>query len=136
MEKVWSIFPASPGTFTFIWIFGVVIGLVLLSVIGLFISIGYQARHAAFTIDDRGLRVGPGMYGRLIPKDIIDKNGVKVVNLDLETGYQPRWRTNGAGLPGYSAGWFRLRNKEKALVFLTDRSSVVYIRPAPIIRYC
>ena len=45
----------------------------------------------------------------------------------LEPDYQPKWRTNGAGLPGYAAGWFKLRNKEKALVFLTDRSRVVYI---------
>ena len=31
------------------------------------------------------------------------------------------------GLPGYSEGWFRLVNGEKALLFVTDRSRVVYI---------
>jgi hypothetical protein len=29
-------------------------------------------------------------------------------------------------LPGYSAGWFRLRNGEKALAFVTDRQRVLY----------
>jgi hypothetical protein len=33
----------------------------------------------------------------------------------------------GTGLPGYQAGWFRLRNGEKALVYLTDRRRAVYV---------
>jgi hypothetical protein len=33
----------------------------------------------------------------------------------------------GTGLPGYRAGWFRLRNGEKALVSLTDTHHVVYV---------
>jgi hypothetical protein len=127
MEKVFGIFPASSGTYTFVWVLSVVIGLILVGVMGLFVSIGYQARHASATVNDLGLRIGPGIYGRFIPRDDIDKDGVRVVNLNLETDYQPKWRTNGAGLPGYAAGWFKLRNKEKALVFLTNRSRVVYI---------
>jgi hypothetical protein len=127
MDRVFGIFPAVSSTYTFIWVFGLIIGVLLIGVIGMFISFGYQARHAGFTISEQGLRIGPGLYGRTIPKEQILKDGVKVVNLDVETGYQPKWRTNGASLPGYSAGWFKLKNKEKALVFITDRSSVVYI---------
>lgn len=33
----------------------------------------------------------------------------------------------GTGLPGYRAGWFRLRNGEKALLYVTDGSRAVYI---------
>ena len=33
----------------------------------------------------------------------------------------------GTGLPGYSAGWFRLKNGEKSLVSLTDRHRAVYV---------
>jgi hypothetical protein len=39
----------------------------------------------------------------------------------------PARRTVGTGLPGYRAGWFRLRNGEKALLYLTDTSRAVYI---------
>jgi hypothetical protein len=127
MEKVFGIFPAGNGTYTFIWVFSLVIGLILVGLIGLFVSIGYQARHAAFTVSEQGLKIGPGLYSRFIPREKIDREGVRVIDLNVETGYQPKWRTNGAGMPGYDAGWFRLKNKEKALVFLTDRSSVVYI---------
>ncbi len=127
MERVFGIIPASSGAFVFLWVFGSVIVIILLGLLALFITFGYQATHASFTVSDTGLDIGPGLYGRFIPKEKIDAAGVKVVNLDLEKDYQPRWRTNGAGLPGLSLGWYKLQNSEKALLFVTDRSSVVYI---------
>jgi hypothetical protein len=33
----------------------------------------------------------------------------------------------GTGLPGYRAGWFRLKNGERALVYLTDDRRAVYV---------
>jgi len=127
MERVFGIIPASSGAYTFLWIFSVVIGLILVGVIVMFTLFGYQAGHTTFTVTDQGLRIGPGLYGRFIPKAQIETTGVRVINLNAETDYKPKWRTNGAGLPGYSAGWFKLQNNEKALLFVTDRSSVVYI---------
>ena len=64
---------------------------------------------------------------RFIPREEIAVEGVKVVNLNVDSEYKPKARTNGIGLPGYAEGCFRLHNKEKALLFVTDRSSVVYI---------
>lgn len=127
MEKVFGIIPATSGALTFLWIFGIIIGIILLSAIGLFATFGYQAKHATFALTDQGLRISPGLYGRTIPKQNINAEGVRVIDLNLEKDYQPKWRTNGAGLPGFAAGWFKLQNKEKALMFVTDRSSVVYI---------
>ena len=39
----------------------------------------------------------------------------------------PARRTMGTGLPGYQSGWFRLKNGEKALLYLTDRTKAVYV---------
>jgi hypothetical protein len=36
-------------------------------------------------------------------------------------------RTNGIGLPGYQVGWFRLKNGETALLYVTDESTVTYL---------
>jgi hypothetical protein len=126
MDKVFGIIPSS-GALTFMWIFGAVMVVVIIGVIGLFTSFGYQAKHTTFVLTDQGLRIGPGLYTRTIPKDKVNIEGVKVIDLNLEKDYRPKWRTNGAGLPGFSLGWFKLQNKEKALMFVTDRSSVVYI---------
>jgi len=123
MERVFGIIPASSGPYIFTW----VLSLFLVAVIALFVFISYSSRHTNFTVSDAGLNIGPGLYGRFIPREDIDAGGVKVLNLNTDAGYKPKWRTNGAGLPGYSAGWFKLQNKEKALLFVTDRSSVVYI---------
>jgi hypothetical protein len=127
MEKVFGIIPASSGSFTAILVITALAGLILLGVLGLFISFGYSARNIKFVVNDEGLRIGPGIYGRFIPKEDIDTDGVKVVNLNVDSEYAPKARTNGAGLPGYAAGWFKLANKEKALMFVTDRSRVVYV---------
>jgi hypothetical protein len=123
MEKVFGIVPASSGPYIFIWAFS----LILIAVIGLFIFIGYSSKNVRFELNDRGLKIGPALYGRLIPRGEIAADGVRVINLDLDPEYKPRVRTNGIGLPGYAEGWFKLQNKEKALLFLTDRSRVVYI---------
>jgi hypothetical protein len=47
--------------------------------------------------------------------------GARRVGLSREVDLQPAGRTLGTGLPGYQAGWFRLRNGEKALLYLTNR---------------
>jgi hypothetical protein len=123
MERVFGITPASSGPYIFIW----AISVVLIAVIVLFIFIGHSSRNMTFTVNDEGLRIRGGFYGRMIPKSDILAEEVRVMNLDMETDYKPKWRTNGIGLPGYAAGWFKLQNKEKALLFVTDRSRVVYI---------
>ncbi len=127
MEKIFGIIPASSGPYTAIWIISIAVFLILVLVAGMFISFGYQSRHLKYTVNDEGLRISPGLYGRLIPKEDIDTEGIKVLNLNIDAEYQLKRRTNGAGLPGFASGWFKLANNEKALVFVTDRSRVVYI---------
>ena len=127
MEKVFGIIPATSGPYIFIWIFSVAMGVIMVGVIGMLVMFGYQAKHASFTVNDQGLRISPGLYSRFIPKEDINTAGVRVINLNTDSAHKPKWRTNGAGLPGYAAGWFKLENKEKALLFVTDRSRVVYI---------
>jgi hypothetical protein len=127
MERVFGIVPAASSSYVFIWIIGAVIGIILIGVLVMFCMLSYQAKNARFTVNEQGLRISPGLYGRFIPREKIDAAGVKVINMDIDSEYKPKWRTNGAGLPGYSAGWFKLENKEKALCFLTERTRVVYI---------
>jgi hypothetical protein len=127
MERTFGIIPAASSSYVFIWVFSVIIFLILVGVIAMYFMFSYQAKNARFTVSDQGLSIGPGLYGRFIPKEQIDTAGVREVNLNVKQAYQPRWRTNGASLPGFAAGWFKLENKEKALLFVTDRSRVVYI---------
>ncbi|HMF09269.1 MAG TPA: PH domain-containing protein, partial [Thermoanaerobaculia bacterium] len=51
----------------------------------------------------------------------------RAVDLRIDTALNPAVRTMGTALPGYRAGWFRLRDGEKALCYLTDASRVAYV---------
>ena len=123
MEKVYGIFPASSGPYIFTW----VLSIFLIAVVAVFVFISYSARHASFTVTDDALRIRASFYGRTIPRSDIVAEGVKVIDLNVDSEYMPRIRTNGIGPPGYAEGWFKLADKEKALLFVTDRSRVVYI---------
>lgn len=51
----------------------------------------------------------------------------KIVNLERDADYRLGWSANGSRMPGYKAGWFRLGNGSKALVFITIKGQVVFI---------
>jgi hypothetical protein len=104
-----------------------VAALVLVFVIALFAAVAYSAKHVRFDLAPEGLRIRGDMYGRLVPAESLVPSEAREINLDGDSPYELAVRTNGIGLPGYKSGWFRLSNGEKALVFLTDTSRVVYI---------
>ena len=123
MSETFRMVPATGVSF---WI----IGLVCILISGLVLTFSYllySSRNTTFTVSPEGLRISGTLYGRLIPKETIQMPRVKVVDLSSESNLCPSWRTNGIGLPGYGAGWFRLNNGEKALLFLTERRNVVYV---------
>jgi len=124
MSETFRMVPATTGSM--FWIIGI-IGILVLVLLSMFCYILYSSRNTSFEISPEGLRITGTLYGRLIAKDQIQIELVKAVNLNVDASHRPSWRTNGIGLPGYGAGWFQLSNGEKALLFLTDKSRVVYI---------
>ena len=123
MDKVFNMIPAGSGPILFV----AGISLLLVLALGLVAFIGYSSRHVKFEVNDQGLRISRTIYGRFIPVADLVKDGVRVIDLRVDSQYTPQKRTNGAGLPGYSEGWFKLKNDEKALLFVTDRSRLVYV---------
>ncbi|NIM18799.1 MAG: hypothetical protein GTO51_00890 [Candidatus Latescibacteria bacterium] len=123
MKYVFSIIPASSGP---IWLL-VFIGVFMVGMVILFGYLAYSSRHVTFELGPEGLRIRGDMYGRSIPASALIVDEVRPIDLGLEKGFQLKWRTNGAGLPGYKSGWFKLRNGQKALAFITDKRRVVYV---------
>ena len=121
--QVFTIVPASSGP---VWMLAG-IALLMLLLVALFMWLAYSSRNVRFELSGGGLNIAGVMYGRQIPASALRADGVRVLDLHRDRDYQMRWRTNGAGLPGFSAGWFKLRNGEKSLCFVTDRSRVVYV---------
>jgi hypothetical protein len=121
MHEVFYIVPASSRALGFL----VGLGILLLAVVALFGCFAYASRAARFEISDQGLRIRSAVYGRTIPAQALVPEEARIV--DLRHELQPTFRTNGIGLPGYAAGWFRVRGEGRALLFVTDRSRVVYL---------
>lgn len=87
----------------------------------------YSSRHVTFEVSSEGVTVRGDMFGRFVPKDKMVLKDARAVDLAQDRNLQPKWRVGGTGYPGYKAGWFRLANSSKALVFITDPHRVVYV---------
>ena len=85
------------------------------------------SRTARFEVSPAGLRLRGDFYGRLIPPDNLVIHNVRRVDFVRSPELEPKRRTMGTGLPGHQAGWFRLANGGKALLYLTDRAKAVYV---------
>lgn len=123
MSQVFPMVPASNKTLLSIGIFAVLmLGLFCLS-----LFIAYSCQQVKFEVSEQQLNITGDLYGRSIPLTSLVIDEAKVIKLDKESPYQPRWRTNGIGLPGYQSGWFKLKNGEKSLLFVTEKNDVVYL---------
>lgn len=119
-------FPIVPGQVRILWI---VVPLLLLAfgVAGVLAYTFSAARTARFEISPSGLRLRGDFYGRMIPAGQLELDGARAVDLRTVRELQPVVRTGGTAVPGYRAGWFRLRDGERALLYLTDESRVAYV---------
>jgi hypothetical protein len=106
------------------------VGLILVIVIPLIIlSVGIigSMKNTTLTLTESEVIIKSAFYGRKIPLENIMVDGIKKISLDEDTEYSLSIRTNGTALPQFKSGWFRLKNREKALIFITDKNNVVLI---------
>jgi len=123
MKQVFPIVPASSGPLMVL----IPLAILLLGLVAMSAWFVYSSRHAQFEISSEGLRITGALYGRFIPASELLVGGARTLDLKPDCPYRLRRRTNGVGLPGYQAGWFKLNNGERALAFITDSSRVVCV---------
>jgi Bacterial PH domain len=124
MREIFPMIP--PATNTVTWIMVAVTAL-MGGLALLFTYFALTMGKASFEVSSEGLRLRGDLYGRLIPAQSLQVEQAQIVNLNHDASHQLKLRTMGTSVPGHQAGWFRLNNGEKALVYLTDRSRVVYL---------
>jgi hypothetical protein len=86
-----------------------------------------SARSTTFTIDDDGLRITSTAFSDAIPFGELRRDAASRVDFAANPELAPRLRTWGIAVGQYRSGWFRLRNREKALLHVTDNSRIVRI---------
>lgn len=87
----------------------------------------YKQATATLEIADETLKVHAGLYSQEIMKSDLRIDEAKIIELSKNRQLQPVLRTNGTGAPGFRAGWFVLRNGEKAFLLVTDTKNILYI---------
>ena len=120
-------FQIAPAEFKAMWLIVMILLLVIVLGGGVLVAAVRGSRSSTFEVSSEGLRLRGDLYGRLIPADHVRGNEARRVDFAVSPELRPRRRTMGTGMPGYQAGWFRLQNGDKALVYLTDRSRAVYV---------
>lgn len=85
-----------------------------------------QRRHR-LDLRDGMLEVTTTFYRRRFGLAELDLANARVVDLDERRELAPFLRTNGFSLPGFHSGWYRLRNRQRALVAIADGRRVLWL---------
>ena len=117
-------FDIAPPSGSGLWLMLGAIVALMLGMALLFAWFGYSAHRTKFEVSPEGLSIHGAMYGRSIPLRELEIGQARIVDLSQDQDHRLSARTNGVGLPGYKAGWFRMNNGEKALVFYTGGEAV------------
>jgi hypothetical protein len=116
-----------PAQGRLLWILAGVVAVLMVGVVLLVVAAARGGRHSSFEVSEAGLRLRGDIYGRLVPASAIRGGDIRIVNLSADNSVAPRSRMAGTAIPGYQAGWYRLRNGEKALLYLTEGHQAVYV---------
>lgn len=104
-------------------------GLVMIILLGpVLIGFGLlHARNPRIELDAAHLTLRLGLIRTRWPRADLQVRQSRLLDLDSERDWQPRWKLFGAALPGLQSGLFRLRNGQNARVHLTGRQAVVLL---------
>ncbi|MCL1143489.1 PH domain-containing protein [Shewanella gaetbuli] len=100
---------------------------ILTAVLGLFTLTLYQSYNSQIHWDEQTIVFDVPLYGQSLSSEDIFLQQAYLADLNQQTELQPKWRSNGIGLPGYSLGWFKLNNGDKALLSVTEQQQVIVI---------
>ena len=104
-----------------------IMGALIIFLVFLLFGIMYSMKNTSISVTEKEIEIKSMFYGRKIPVENIDINGIRTLNLAENSSYAISHRRNGIALPGFHSGWMRLKNGEKALVFVTDKTNVALI---------
>ncbi|HEX7130815.1 MAG TPA: hypothetical protein VF217_12245 [Rhodanobacteraceae bacterium] len=99
--------------------------LLLLDLLYLFLA--WRIRCAGVALNPQAIGIDTGFSTRLVALQRLASHGMKEIDLKQRPDLRPLLRTLGLGLPGFSGGWYRLRDGRKALCLVTERDRVTVL---------
>ncbi len=77
-------------------------------------------------LDGQNLQLN-GLFKKTLPLTELSLSQLRIIDLNQEKGFRPKWRTLGMALGNLQSGWFRLHNGEKSFLLVTGKSNVIYL---------
>ena len=96
------------------------IGVLLVALALVFAWSAWGASHSSIKIANDSITVRIPIYGRVVPIANVNVERARVLSVGESEDVKSATRTNGIGLPGYAAGWFKLPNGTRALLSVTQ----------------
>lgn len=87
--------------------------------------IAWSVRRRHVVLEDDLLTIMAGMNSARVRVADLDPAAARIVDLARTPTLRPMLKTFGASMPGYHAGHFRLRDRSRGFLLLTDRNKVL-----------
>jgi hypothetical protein len=87
----------------------------------------WAVQRRRIVLADGMLDITATFYRRKLPVAALDLDKARIINLDEHGEWRPFLKTNGLGIPGLRAGWFRSRGFVKMFCLLTTRDRVLVL---------
>jgi len=122
---VQEIFPVIPASGRALW-FALIPFVFALPISAYLLASALAPRNTRVVVSSAGLSIR-GEYSLHVDRGDLDLAAARPVDLTKPGPHALRVRTQGTGMPGYSAGWFRTGDDAKAFVVVTDPRRVAYL---------
>ncbi|BDI30729.1 hypothetical protein CCAX7_27800 [Capsulimonas corticalis] len=104
-----------------------IVALVWIPTFGLLFRVASRMGKVTFEVEGGALQIHGDLFRRNIPLSNLRLSEARHLDLSGEPALAPVIRLGGTALPGYQSGWYRLRNGEKAFVYLTDYTKAIHL---------
>ncbi|HLT43307.1 MAG TPA: hypothetical protein VK000_01470 [Luteimonas sp.] len=93
----------------------------------LLVPLALALRRRRLTIDGDELVVAATFYTRRVPVRTLELERARIVDLAEHTEFKPWLGGNRIDLPGFQAGYYLLRNRQRAFCLITARERVLVL---------
>jgi hypothetical protein len=87
----------------------------------------WSTTRNGIALEGTTLRVRAGLHRLAAEVATLDLDAARIVDLAGEPALKPMLKTFGTSMPGYQAGHFRLRDRGKAFLLVTERRKVLVL---------
>lgn len=102
-------------------------GGILIAALAIAFALLYAPGPPGYTLTPDSLSIHDRFYPVTLRADAVDMDQMGIVDLDQDSQWLPRRKTNGFSNAHYHAGWFRVRNGQKIRLYRADGRKLVLL---------